>query len=83
MHKLLYSRKSLLMIMFGETVWTKIITKKFDEWIDQLLIVTTNLVSFSLANNWSFAKFAKLSPANLSHYMVFNVFLEINMMRVT
>ena len=28
MHKLLYSRKSLLMIMFGETVWTKIITKK-------------------------------------------------------
>ena len=71
------------MIMFGQTVWTKIIAKKFDEWIDQLLIVTTNLVGFSLANKWSFTKFVKLSPANLSHYMVFNVFLEINMMGIT
>ena len=37
---------------------------------NRLSIVTTNLNIFSLANQRQFAKFAKLSPANLSRYMV-------------
>ena len=37
---------------------------------NRFLIVSTNLDGFSLANRRRFAKFAKLSPANLSRYMV-------------
>ena len=37
---------------------------------NRIFIVSTNLDGFSLANHRRFAKFAKLSPAKLSCYMV-------------
>ena len=42
---------------------------------NRLLIVSTNLDSFSLANHGGFAKF---SPTKLSHYMVFETYVLLS-----
>ena len=72
----------LVVIMFGESGWMKILAKEgwlMNRLAKRLINVTTNLNSFSLANCWWFAKFAKISsnqtfppytPPSVYHYQL-------------
>ena len=51
--------------------------------VNRLLIVITNLDGFTLANHWRFAKFAKLSPAKLSCYMVIQTYFTTQTLFIT
>ena len=60
---------------FGESTLFKHLVKKvwrINRSENRLLIVSTDLDDFSLANHGQFAKFAKLPLAKLSHYTVYN-----------
>ena len=60
---------------FGESTLLKHLVKKvwrINRSENRLLIVSTDLDDFSLANHGQFAKFTKLPLAKLSHYTVYN-----------
>ena len=58
----------------SHNVWQKWMDEKvwqMNRSAKRLLIVTTNLDGFSLANHWWFTKFTKLSPTKHSYHMIF------------
>ena len=67
---------------FGKVTLFEHLAKKFGDLIDQpkwLLIVSSNLDDFSLANHGQFAKFTKLSLPNFPLYGIMQLYIVVEL----